>query len=90
MKLCMNCKWYIANRPDVKESSVECSNPGNQEPDYVHGGTKHFFLSASAIRISHALCGPTAAWFEPGQPFRPPVEQRHEGFFVRWGRAFGL
>ena len=88
-KLCMNCTYFVENRPDAKESQVECSHPGNAEPDYVRGGTKHFFLSAAALRVNRGLCGPTGACFQPGVPFRP-VEPHHEGFFVRWGRAFGL
>ena len=65
MKLCKDCRWYIKNRDDAGLSDVECNNPGNQQPNYVTGGTRVFYLTCAALRMGGGMCGHDAKWFEP-------------------------
>ena len=65
VKLCKDCKHYVANRADAKLSPVDCDALGNKEPDYINGGTRHYYNSARALRSDREMCAPSARWFEP-------------------------
>lgn len=65
MKLCKDCRYYVANRSDKGLSTVECNHHDNVQPDYINGGTKHYYLSASALRTGSTLCGSEGKWWEP-------------------------
>lgn len=65
VKICHDCKHFLANREDAKESNVECNAEGNQQRDYITGAIKVFYMTAQAMRIDSKYCGHSAAWFEP-------------------------
>ena len=64
MLLCGRCKWYLTNRDDAKLSTVECSHPDNQYPDYITGAIKHQYMTCQALRVDSKYCGPEAKWFQ--------------------------
>ena len=59
MNLCKDCKHFEGHM-----AHVECTAPGNFQPDFVNGGKRAKQQSAQVLRMCDGYCGPDATWFE--------------------------